>query len=161
MVAAHLAQELRRQGMRFKKIEHLGRAVVTRGIVRCTGKASRTLTVDDPSVGVAFGQRVELTEPSGDDRAQVAISGKAKKAVAFAQLAVLVAATHNERTLQPLSGQGKWNRVERMVRIHEKLSAHLLAGLRSSIRGGIGGSLQDGKSLAIMIEAEQAQKYLV
>jgi len=127
LVLTHAPQELGRQLLLLEEIEHARGTIMAGRIIGRAREPSCTLAVRDRSRRLARGERVEFGEPSGDHRLQSAVTGDAQEAVAFAQLAILVAAADYERLRQPVSPEREWHDAERVIGVHQQLRAHAAA----------------------------------
>ena len=93
------AEPVSREPLFLDEIEHGGRAVVRRDVVGGAAKRRAPAPYATRSVTDLL-ERVERGEPAGQHGSHPTVGWDAKKAVAFAELAVLVSATGHEHVLE-------------------------------------------------------------
>ena len=89
----------RRERLLLMEVEHRRRAIVRRGIVCGAGERCGAVCERHALAAGVF-ERFEFGKPSGQNRAKPTPVRHAQEAVALAELAVLVAAAGDERTVQ-------------------------------------------------------------
>ena len=161
LIRRHCVGKRRRESPLAKEVEHLGRAIVARRIVRAAGEPLRARPVPHPALVFPHVQRRELGEPARDGGAQPAVRRYAQEAVPLAELAVLVPAPHDERAFESQAREIEGDRVQRMIGVHQEVAPHLVAAFRHAVEPADdpGVAVEDGgdeyaRRLVVRREAE-------
>src|SRR5437868_14472719 len=101
LMLVELSQFFRRELLRFKELEHRCASVMTREVVRRSGKPRWPRPILHASTW-SLGEIGELTEPSREHGPESRVRREAKERITRSELAVLVAAAHDIRPLQCL-----------------------------------------------------------
>ena len=115
--------------MRVEEVEHARRAVVARRIVGRAREPRTARPVGHAAVARTRGESVELREPPRHDRSKLAAGRHAQKAIPLAELAIFVAASHDERIVERFRRDGEGDDVEGVVRVDEERRPHAAAAV--------------------------------
>ena len=120
---ADVAKERRIESFVCEEAKHRSPAIVARRIVRGAGETIAAGGVRHAMRGSRGFERAELAVPACHHWAQVTSFRQPKEAVAFAELAVFVAAAHYERIEQILCRERQRHDVELVVDVEQQMCA--------------------------------------